>query len=425
MNRVTLVNTWHDDNKGDSAIVIGTLQVLRTLLGKQAHFALVAEGVTDERELPHAYRHVLAVIGSLAMAPRLMPSLKWAHTRAGLYLSAAIYLCRFWAAALTLTRSRAAGARLIAESSLVISKGGHLLHAKKANPIHLANLYSHLAPLMLARHYGVPFVLWGHSLGPFNDPLSRRLACAVLKDAYRIGVRESLSYELALQLKLPSEKLVLLPDPAFMITPTLTKRVEQRMEQDALSPGEFLAVTVRQYGRPQSESFQRYLNGVAAVVQGLLQAGFVRQVAVVVHTQGPIPGENDAIAAEQLLRRLQGLPVCLIHEDFTPAELCALYGQSKLLLGTRFHSVILAMAGGAPACAISYFGPKSQGIMRDLGLSEWVTSMEELEPARLQEQILTADLTALRQQIHQQVEQARHTFYTATSELLTNAYFTW
>ncbi|MCS7064765.1 MAG: hypothetical protein NZL85_00675, partial [Fimbriimonadales bacterium] len=42
MRRVTLVNAWHDDNKGDSAIVIGTLRVLREVLGEQARFALVA-----------------------------------------------------------------------------------------------------------------------------------------------------------------------------------------------------------------------------------------------------------------------------------------------------------------------------------------------------------------------------------------------
>lgn len=399
--------------------MIGTLGVLREALGERARCGVVAQSISDEAELPYAYRHVLASIGSMDLAPCLLPTMKVGRTRWGLYLAAGVYLCRFLAAALTLRYRKTPGARLIAESSLVISKGGHKLHAKKANPIHLANLYSHLAPLVLARHYGVPFALWGHSLGPFNDPFSRWLTCTVLKDACRIGVRESLSFELALQMGLSPEKVVQIPDPAFMITPVQTKRVEQLIERHALTPGEFLTVTVRQYGHPQSAVYQHYLNGVAMLVQGLLQAGFVKQAAVVVHTRGPIPTENDAIPSGLLLERLTGLPVCLIQEDLAPAELCALYGQSKFMIGTRFHSVILAMAGGTPACAISYFGPKSQGIMRDMGLSEWVTSMEQLEPARLQQRILAADLNGLRQQIQQQVVQMRQAFRSATHALLT------
>ncbi len=418
MFRVTLVNAWHDDNKGDSAIVIGTLSVLHEVLGDQARFALVAEGVTDERELANAYRHVLRAVGPLEMAPRLLPAMRPARGRAGLYLSAAAYLCRFVSASLTLTRRCIPGARLIAESSLVISKGGHKLHARKANPIHLANLYSHLAPLILARHHGVPFVLWGHSLGPFNSRVARWLTRRVLKNAWCVGVRESLSYELALQLGLPPEIVVQIPDPAFMIIPKLTQRVEQLMAHHMLTPGEFLALTVRQWGPPNSKRYQRYLDNVSMVVRNLLQADFAKRVAIVVHTQGPIPSENDAVASEQLLARLADLPVCLLHDDLTPAELCAFYGQSKLLLGTRFHSVILAQAGGAPACAISYFGPKSLGIMRDLGLSDWVVPLEQINPPQLEAQILAADLSQLRHHLQHAVAQMRQAFRTATYQLI-------
>jgi len=420
MRRVTLVNTWHDDNKGDSAIVIGTLGVLRDVLGETAHFGLVAQNISSEQELPYAYRHVQTAAGAVEIAPCLLPTMKVGRTRWGLYFAAAVYLCRFLAASLTLKYQRTPSARIIAESGLVISKGGHKLHAVKANPLHLANLCSHLAPLVLARRYGVPFVLWGHSLGPFNNLLSRWLTHAVLKDAYQIGVRESLSYKQALQLKLPPDKVIQIPDPAFMLMPTLTKRVEQLMEQHALVPGEFLVLTVRQRGHPQHEVYQHYLKGMAALVQGLLRAGFAQRAAIVVHAQGPIPIENDAMPSKQLLELLPGLPVCLIQEDFTPMELCALYGQSKLMIGTRFHSVILAMAGGAPACAVSYFGPKSFGIMRDMGLEQWVTSMEQLVPDQLQQQILAADLHSLRQHIQQQVQHARESFQTATRQLLNN-----
>lgn len=418
MDRVTLVNAWHDDNKGDSAIVLGTLGALRHLLADQARFALVAQSISDINELPHAYRHVRAEFDPLDLAPCLLTPMRYARTRAGLYLSALIYLCRFASEALLLTRQRTFGARLIAESKLVMSKGGHKLHVQKSNPIHFANLYSHLAPLILARHYDIPFVIWGHSLGPFNTPFSRRFTRSVLKDALCIGVRESLSKEVATQIGLPGEKVKQIPDPAFMITPVFSKRVEQLMEQHALNPNKFLVVTVRQWARIGYEKYHDFLDQMASLIKGLSQKGFVQRVAIVVHTLGPIPTENDYFASELLMARLKGLPVCLIYHDLSPNELCALYGQSKLMIGTRLHSVILSMAGGTPACAISYFGPKSHGIMRDMGLQKWVVPIERVEPDVLIEQITSADLDSLRAHINHQVVRAREDFLKETELLL-------
>lgn len=418
MDRITLVNAWHDDNKGDSAIVIGTLSVLRHLLGERTRFALVSQSISDKDELSHAYRHVRAELGFLDLAPSLLTPMHGAHTRAKLYLSALVYLCRFTAEALLLTRRLTPGAKLIAESNIVVSKGGHKLHVQKLSPIHFANLYSHLAPLILARHYGVPFVVWGHSLGPFNTPLSRRLTRSVLQDAICVGVRESLSKEIARQLGLPGEKVMQIPDPAFMITPVFSKRVEQLMKQHALNPDKFLVVTVRQWTRIGYEKYHDFLDRVASLIKGLLQKGFAQRVAVVVHTQGPLPVENDYTASELLMARLHGMPANLIHQDLSPNELCALYGQSKLMIGTRFHSVILAMAGGTPACAISYFGPKSLGIMQDMGLHQWVVPIERIEPDLLIEQITNTDLDFLRGHINCQVALARKAFLRETELML-------
>ncbi len=419
MSRVTLVNAWHDDNKGDSAIVIATMNVLQEIQGEKARFGLVAQSLTESDDIAHAYRHVRSACGCVEVAPCLLPTMKAAGgTRWQLALSALSYLCRLLSASLRLKRSRSSGARLIAESALVISKGGHKLHTAKSNPLHYANLYSHLAPLLLARHYGVPFVLWGHSLGPFHDRFSRWWVRAVLKDATAIGVRESLSGELAIQLRLPADRVYRVPDPAFALTPALTPRVEQLMREHELEQERFLTITVRWIPHLPRESYSYYLDQVARIGSELLRAGFVQRVAVVVHTMGPIPREDDSIASRQLLERLRGLPVCLIQEDLSPMELSALYGQSKFLLGTRFHSVILALVAGAPCYALSYFGPKSLGIMQDMGMGDWVVPAANLKADAVVERILGADLNMMRAHLEQQVALARQTFHARTCQLM-------
>ena len=47
-----------------------------------------------------------------------------------------------------------------------------------------------------------------------------------------------------------------------------------------------------------------------------------------------------------------------------------------MTLGTRLHSVILALVGGAPVVAVSYL-PKTHGVMSTLGLDGFVLDMSD------------------------------------------------
>ena len=70
--------------------------------------------------------------------------------------------------------------------------------------------------------------------------------------------------------------------------------------------------------------------------------------------------------------------VLYIEADFSPEELACLYGYAKFTLATRFHAVVLAICGGGPAIAIPYFGLKTQGSLRDLGLSDLLLEVSDL-----------------------------------------------
>jgi polysaccharide pyruvyl transferase WcaK-like protein len=70
--------------------------------------------------------------------------------------------------------------------------------------------------------------------------------------------------------------------------------------------------------------------------------------------------------------------VSLIDADLTPEELALLYGSASFIIATRFHAVVLALCGGAAAIAIPYFGVKTQGSMRDLGLSDLLLEVRDL-----------------------------------------------
>jgi polysaccharide pyruvyl transferase WcaK-like protein len=80
--------------------------------------------------------------------------------------------------------------------------------------------------------------------------------------------------------------------------------------------------------------------------------------------------------------------VLYLDADLSPEELAVLYGSAKFTLATRFHAVVLAICGGGPAIAIPYFGVKTQGSLRDLGLSDLLLEVSDLTLRTLKEKCL-------------------------------------
>jgi colanic acid/amylovoran biosynthesis protein len=68
-----------------------------------------------------------------------------------------------------------------------------------------------------------------------------------------------------------------------------------------------------------------------------------------------------------------------VTDDLGPVELAQLYKGARLVIATRFHAVVLSICGGVPVIAIPYFGMKTQGSLRDLGLSEFVIDLNRLD----------------------------------------------
>jgi colanic acid/amylovoran biosynthesis protein len=92
-------------------------------------------------------------------------------------------------------------------------------------------------------------------------------------------------------------------------------------------------------------------------------------VTLFAQCRGPSQSEDD----RRVVRRLDEQVGCsqrivLVEDALTPEALQAAYGQMDYFVGTRMHSVILALNAGVPALAIGYLA-KTAGIMEDLGLA--------------------------------------------------------
>ena len=68
----------------------------------------------------------------------------------------------------------------------------------------------------------------------------------------------------------------------------------------------------------------------------------------------------------------------IIDRKLNCRQLKELYSYFYCIIGTRFHSVIFSIFENVPAIAITYGGNKGQGIMNDLGLSEYAIPIDKV-----------------------------------------------
>ncbi len=396
--KVALINGWSDDNKGDAAIVQGLVGLLRDAHERQGmvgplRLAIVSSlGSDTSGLLAYHYRHTappgsdIEVCGSPLPTADLRASsalARRAHLvgqlgRAVLLLALApLYRNPKWQWGLTKEIARTL--RTLREADLVISKGGHVYFAT-GSLSSWVGLFRHLFPLYLAQALDKPTVIYGQSIGPLRGRIARALLRRGLRRS-RVFLREPLSYELVAEVLGPTEtqrRCTVVWDTAFAVeNEALPESLVRQL------PPRFVAMTVRQWNFPYDdpveakEKYTQYLETMAGVIQRVNREWSL-PVVLVPQVLGPTPAERDLVAVEQLRAYVEQAQYIEIREDLTAGQLRTLYGHAEMLIGTRFHSVILAMTAGTPALGISYHGYKAIGIMKMLGREDLVFRMEDL-----------------------------------------------
>lgn len=387
--RIALTNCWHDDNKGDSGIVWGTIESILYNY-PNAQISLVSTFSEDDPRYENSFRHLqrrfpsVDVFGSpIERMDAYNPEISSKR------MNNFVRRC-WWSAhlirsllALLLTSIlprkfiNKPCLKAIKQSDLVISKGGHIFYA--TNFLDLFGMLFHSYPLLLAWRLKKPFGIYAQSIGPLYNLVSKLFIKWLFSKAEFLLVRENISKQELIQCGIPEEKITVVPDAAFGLTPNLTERVKVLLETNGLIPNSFVVFTPRQWVFKTEFNRQKYMEGVAETADFVIESLSLK-VALVSHTQGPIKIEDDRVVVEDIYKLIKNKEnAVIINEDLSPTELISLYSQSKFVVGTRFHSIIFALIGKKPCIAISYSGPKAHGIMQMFGLEEFVINIDEFK----------------------------------------------
>lgn len=413
--RITLVNVWHDDNKGDGGIGQSVLHLLKKRW-PEAQYGVISMFPKSSSAFQSAHRHLKATFPEIKVESSPFSNYD-PSKRGGLFRQ----VQKLWQVPISIIQLLPIFSRnhpalcLISESDLVVANGGQYLFTHQDYLNSLFTVFRILYPILLAKSYGIPYLLASQSFGFHKaNRLDNRLVRFTLSSALEVWARETISYKELLDLGLSESSVQLVPDAAFALTPSMTPLVSTILEQHQLKDQGFWVITVRSW-KSYTEGF---LDEIVRFVRQALYDGMIEKIALVAHAHGPSDGENDRLATRKLAQCLaENANVVVVEDDLSPSELSALYSKAQLMIGTRFHSVIFSLIGGTPAYAISYAGPKTWGIMEMLGMKDLCSDMQDFSADSILETLNNLDIDAVRSGIpdkmnilYAQLEQATSTF---------------
>ena len=277
---------------------------------------------------------------------------------------------------------------------VVMAGGGYLYSGRRRINFSLVHA---VAQVHLCRWAGMHVVSMPQSVGPVKGRLDRWL------------IRSMRSLPLVLREIRSSDGLALprvcAPDVALMLGPADSER---RSYDVTIVVMDWIWARA---GRSAAD-LTRYVERVARTVDLLVDEGLT--VALGGHSLLPEEHQDDFAVARRVADSARAQVPVLILSDVD--EALRAYTKTRLVIGTRLHSVLLALACGVPALALGY-QPKSAGCLDEIGWPH-VKDVESFTPQEACRWVMEslADETRLQRQAEACCAEARQRLRAAYTE---------
>ncbi len=243
----------------------------------------------------------------------------------------------------------------------------------------------------VVRLSGGKVIVWGIWLRPLTNPFCRMLVRFVCRQAAYLSGRDQETVRGISQLIKEIAPVAFVPDPATRLTPVGSDEARALLAEQGVRPAQkSIAICLRdfranrqfgihhydrQFSPPEVEN---YLKAMVQLVTTLLEQTDYTVLFLPMHTVQP---DDDRIPANMVTERLGTAAdpkrVKVVMRQFQPREMKAILGLMDLVVGMRFHSLLLASSMGTPVVSISH-ASKNESIMDLIGQREHLVRVQDM-----------------------------------------------
>lgn len=272
-------------------------------------------------------------------------------------------------------------------SDLIIVGGGGLFHdhwgldPESYLRVDHGGITSYGSLPLLARMLGIPCMLYGVGIGPLESDLGREHTRLAAARCQLVTLRDRGSYQVLKEAGFAPEsvsdtRVEVFADPAFSLPTSLPRlrEVDELLRSLGIKEGSpVLGVNVRYWDRPHPPEV--WVPQVARGLEGFLAEKKDLEVLLLPFqiSKESIYTDDKAVC-EALRDALRGGGrVHVLSQRLSPGTAQALIGHCKLLVGMRYHALVMAIREGVPAVALPY-DPKVAHLMAEVGLEAFCPS---------------------------------------------------
>jgi polysaccharide pyruvyl transferase CsaB len=263
-------------------------------------------------------------------------------------------------------------------ADLLISGGGSFLHEADFEAFGRSFLFREgklrpvpyfLSVVLMARSAGLPVMWYSQGLGPLHTRSARRLVAVAGSASQVVTWRDPESARLAYEVGVRPPVQLVVPDPAYALSPAPAEAAVELVAEQGLKPGSpYLVVCPRPWLRRTT-----YLHRLGEALEEVAATLGLAILFVPFHETLDPPVCGALAARPGLAGRAHVLP-----PGIPPAVLAAVLGGAQTVVAMRLHSGILAATAGAPAVTLDY-DPKTRAFAAQTKQSQWAVSVDRLE----------------------------------------------
>lgn len=222
-------------------------------------------------------------------------------------------------------------------------------------------------------------ICYNCGIGPFPVPFSRYAARKVMNAASLVTLRDQDSVDLAKELGVTNE-LIITGDSAFINPVSSEERGKEVIEKEGLDPARpILGINITVYIDSWLEPNERVggkeklLQKIADAVNELAKS---EEVKPLIFSTQPM---DEAISNS--LKKMINAPI-IDNTRYLSHDIQAAMHCTELLIGMRFHALVLASAVGVPILGMIY-APKVRGYLRLLKCPEYGLELKDVANGKL------------------------------------------
>lgn len=332
--RIGIIGNYGHNNNGDEAILSGLIHQLTTDGNMKKDKIVVFSNNPKNTQSRHGVQAV----------PLL-------HKRGGILSSGLT----------TVRESR----RIMKGLDLIIIGGGGLL----------MDMYKRDAPLysvlgLTGKASGCRIAIHGVGAGPIDTKVGKFFIKRLLQAASTVAVRDEKSKQLLERIGVKKDVRVIY-DPAFSVPRSSPRTHTDRIQKVGVTAVPYFS---SQYW-PETDlaRYEAYISGVAHALDQLIAEKKVQ--VTFFSTKFP----EDVQVTKDIASHMTARDCVQINENnLLPEEIVALASEQDVIIGTRLHSLILAVNAGTPVIGIEYH-PKVKDFMATIDNEQFSVPIQDVD----------------------------------------------